>query len=160
MGGQQTAAKLAKVRPEVTIVPIETLTGRGPEVHEMVRKRAYELFLARGREAGHENDDWKQAESELTRRIPVGIMEEENSLINNADFAGCGVKKIQVAIQRQRLVISGPAESTDPKANAGCDPSGDPPARNSSGKRHRDEPHKWNARIEVAKGLNRLSPIA
>jgi len=31
-----------------------------------IRKRAYELFEARGREQGHELDDWLRAETELT----------------------------------------------------------------------------------------------
>ena len=32
---------------------------------ERVQQRAYELFLARGQEPGHELDDWIQAEREL-----------------------------------------------------------------------------------------------
>lgn len=33
---------------------------------EEVRMRAYELFEARGREEGHELDDWLRAEAEKT----------------------------------------------------------------------------------------------
>lgn len=107
MGTQQTAAKLARVRPEVRVVPIETLTGQGSEIHEMVAKRAYQLFLARGREAGQDSDDWKQAESELTCRLPVGVMEARDSLIIHAGLAGCGVEHVQVAVEPHRLVIVG-----------------------------------------------------
>ena len=32
---------------------------------DAIARRAYELFLARGSEAGHEMDDWLQAEAEL-----------------------------------------------------------------------------------------------
>ena len=32
---------------------------------EEVAKRAYELYLARGGEHGHDEEDWAQAESEL-----------------------------------------------------------------------------------------------
>ena len=32
---------------------------------EEIAQRAYEIFLARGGEAGHDVDDWLQAESEL-----------------------------------------------------------------------------------------------
>jgi hypothetical protein len=32
---------------------------------EKIRQRAYELYEARGREAGHDIDDWLQAEAEI-----------------------------------------------------------------------------------------------
>jgi hypothetical protein len=34
-------------------------------ITESIAKRAYELFLARGGENGHDLDDWLQAEQEL-----------------------------------------------------------------------------------------------
>jgi Protein of unknown function (DUF2934) len=37
--------------------------GKNPE--EQIRQRAYELYEARGREDGHEQDDWHQAEEEI-----------------------------------------------------------------------------------------------
>ncbi len=36
------------------------------ELQEQIR-RAYELYEQRGKEDGHELDDWLQAESEITR---------------------------------------------------------------------------------------------
>ena len=38
-----------------------------PAYNQEIRVRAYELFEQRGREEGHELDDWLQAEAELTR---------------------------------------------------------------------------------------------
>jgi hypothetical protein len=35
------------------------------ELEERIRLRAYELYDARGREDGHELDDWLQAEAEI-----------------------------------------------------------------------------------------------
>jgi len=37
------------------------------ELHEQIRRRAYELYEQRGREDGHDVEDWLQAESELTQ---------------------------------------------------------------------------------------------
>jgi hypothetical protein len=34
--------------------------------YEEIAKRSYELYLARGGEAGHEVEDWLKAESELS----------------------------------------------------------------------------------------------
>jgi Protein of unknown function (DUF2934) len=38
---------------------------RRDPITEVIANRAYELFLARGGEQGHDLDDWLQAEQEL-----------------------------------------------------------------------------------------------
>jgi hypothetical protein len=38
------------------------------ELEHQIRLRAYELYEARGREDGHDLDDWLQAEAELTEK--------------------------------------------------------------------------------------------
>jgi hypothetical protein len=38
------------------------------DLQEQVRRRAYELYEQRGREDGHELDDWLQAESEVVQQ--------------------------------------------------------------------------------------------
>jgi Protein of unknown function (DUF2934) len=38
-----------------------------PSHNQEIRVRAYELFEQRGREPGHDLDDWLQAEAEIVR---------------------------------------------------------------------------------------------
>ncbi len=38
------------------------------ELQEQIRRRAYELYEQRGRDDGHETDDWLRAESEVTQQ--------------------------------------------------------------------------------------------
>jgi hypothetical protein len=38
-----------------------------PVFSQEIRVRAYELFEQRGRESGHDLDDWLQAEAEIVR---------------------------------------------------------------------------------------------
>lgn len=38
-----------------------------PNLQEEICRRAYELYEARGREDGHDIDDWVRAEAEVTR---------------------------------------------------------------------------------------------
>ena len=45
-----------------TNAPIEE---SATDVHQQIRCRAYELYEQRGREDGHDIEDWLQAESEL-----------------------------------------------------------------------------------------------
>jgi hypothetical protein len=35
-------------------------------LEDRIRRRAYELFEQRGREEGHEDEDWSRAEAEIT----------------------------------------------------------------------------------------------
>ena len=42
----------------------DSLPPRDP-INEAIARRAYELFLSRGEEHGHDLDDWLQAEREL-----------------------------------------------------------------------------------------------
>ena len=39
---------------------------RKPELQEQIRVRAYDIYVQRGRNEGHDIDDWLQAEAELT----------------------------------------------------------------------------------------------
>ena len=43
-----------------------TVTGEPQELEHQIRLRAQELYEARGREDGHELDDWLRAEKEIT----------------------------------------------------------------------------------------------
>ena len=59
MKGQPTTPTMAKV---------ENRTEPTPEILEQIRARAHELFEQRGREEGHDLDDWLQAEAEVTQQ--------------------------------------------------------------------------------------------
>jgi len=54
-----------------TATPRQTptqVTKSTPDLQEQIRRRAYELYEQRGREDGHELDDWLQAESEVIQK--------------------------------------------------------------------------------------------
>jgi len=55
----------------ITPTPLTTTqqtTESTSERQEQIRRRAYELFEQRGRENGHELDDWLQAKAEVTHQ--------------------------------------------------------------------------------------------
>ena len=47
-------------------IPTETERRQTPEIEEQIRHRAYSFYEQRGRQEGHDLDDWLQAEAELT----------------------------------------------------------------------------------------------
>jgi hypothetical protein len=54
-GRKAATQKKASPKPVPTIQQLE----------ERVRQRAYELYVERGREEGHEREDWMRAETEV-----------------------------------------------------------------------------------------------
>jgi hypothetical protein len=55
------------MNPRSTSDPTPTEANlNSPELEEQIRVRAYELYEQRGKDEGHEIDDWLQAEAELT----------------------------------------------------------------------------------------------
>jgi Protein of unknown function (DUF2934) len=45
-----------------------TVTSEPQELEHQIRLRAYELYQARGREDGHELEDWFRAEAEIMQK--------------------------------------------------------------------------------------------
>jgi hypothetical protein len=53
---------------EVTKKQPTSVTSEPQELEHQIRLRAQELYEARGREDGHELDDWLRAEAEITQK--------------------------------------------------------------------------------------------
>jgi hypothetical protein len=47
---------------------VETSTGDSPRLAE-IRIRAYEIYMERGEQPGHDLDDWIQAEREIESKV-------------------------------------------------------------------------------------------
>jgi Protein of unknown function (DUF2934) len=57
------------MNPQMPTLPTETRATESPvDIQEQVRRRAFDLYKQRGREDGHDLDDWLQAESELVQQ--------------------------------------------------------------------------------------------
>ena len=53
----------ATKKPRTTVMELQDL-----ELEHQIRQRAYELYEARGREDGHDLEDWLRAEEEITEK--------------------------------------------------------------------------------------------
>lgn len=63
-------APAAAETSEMSSVETPSVTTRSP-AHDEIARRAYELFLARGRQHGRAQEDWLSAERELRERYSV-----------------------------------------------------------------------------------------
>jgi HSP20 family protein len=80
------------------------------EVYDTLARRAYELFDGRGRQDGHDLEDWFRAESELLSPMALEVDEDSDELIVRADLPGFRDKDIEVRVEPRRLIISGKRE--------------------------------------------------
>jgi HSP20 family protein len=96
--------------PGPLFVEAEKLFEQMKELTRSIASRAYEFFEARGREFGHDLEDWVRAESEVMRRVPVEIKESENRITVRAEVPGFAANEIKVSVESDRLAISGSTE--------------------------------------------------
>jgi len=53
--------------------PPTTAVSESQELENQIRQHAYELYEARGREDGHDLEDWLRAEEEITAKTARGV---------------------------------------------------------------------------------------
>jgi HSP20 family protein len=108
--GIQPAKQQAPASP--IFVEAEKLFEQMKEFSQSVARRAYKYFEARGREFGHDLEDWFRAESELMRRVPIEVKEADGQITVRAEVPGFAANEIKISVEPQRLVISGKTEKT------------------------------------------------
>ena len=55
--------------PATTVLPAANRNGIGTPTAEMIRQRAYEIFIERGGNSGDELSDWLAAEREIMKKL-------------------------------------------------------------------------------------------
>lgn len=94
------------------LVEIEKIFEQLKDFTETVGRRAYEFFEERGREIGHDLEDWFRAESELIRHVPVEIKDTEQNLIVRAEVPGFNAQDNKISVDARQLMLSGKVETT------------------------------------------------
>jgi Protein of unknown function (DUF2934) len=65
MEKRRAERRVAMAAKEVLKAEVKISDDLSQEQFEKIRQRAYELYEARGREEGHDIDDWFQSEAEI-----------------------------------------------------------------------------------------------
>jgi HSP20 family protein len=111
MQTQTAKENLANTSVNVPIVSeCDYLLDRVKGVYESIAHRAYEFFVNRGHQIGHDVEDWLRAEMELLRPIPVHMEVNETEIKIKAELPGFKAEDIEVSAEPRRLVIHGTRE--------------------------------------------------
>ena len=90
-------------RPE--IVTGESIADLTESIYRSIATRAYKIYETRGRQDGHDLEDWFRAEAELLRPIRVEISGSNDQLTVQAELPGFRADEIKVGIEPHRVIV-------------------------------------------------------
>ena len=89
--------------------------------------RAHDLFEARGREHGHDLEDWLRAESELLCPVSIAMSESKDRVGVRANVAGFDQSEIEVSVEPGRVIILGKRHKVQGREPGTTEPRGSHP---------------------------------
>src|SRR6185437_4668627 len=72
---------------------------------QAVERRAFDLFEKRGRQVGHELEDWFQAESELLGSLTAELTEKNGAYEIGITLPGFEAKNIEVTAGPNEVIV-------------------------------------------------------
>jgi peptidoglycan-associated lipoprotein len=102
-GESKSGSEAAETGPK--LIATAALSDDIARFYDLVTRRAYELFETRGREHGHDLQDWLRAEAELARLLPCKIADHGDRLDVLAAMPGLDASEIEIGVESSRLVI-------------------------------------------------------
>jgi hypothetical protein len=101
-------------RISVTVRPVSSLDDIIQGIEQLVRVRAFELYLNRGRQPGREVEDWQNASAELLKQPPNTVAEGEFQTAVEFYLTEEEIRDVELLAAPQAiLLISKPRESGD-----------------------------------------------
>jgi HSP20 family protein len=102
-----------------SVVKPERFKDRMRDLCQSISVRAYELFTVRGKDHGHDLEDWFRAEAELLSPLPLKILGSDDELIVKAEVQGFKANELEIAVEPFRLILSGRTERTSERKTGG-----------------------------------------
>lgn len=120
MAAELRDTKLNREPIPVKVSDINDVPGRAKEIHELIARRAYDIYQGRGHVDGHDKEDWLQAESEVVAPLFVGFMELNGDLGVDVGITPSELPGLQVRIEPFRLIVSGKTKKLQGSAPQTC----------------------------------------
>lgn len=93
---------------EVQFLVAQVLIERGKEIHDLIARRAYEIFERRGHIHGFDIADWLWAESELLYPCRHDLRELCDMFVLKGEVPGSFTRaNIALSVEPHRLTVSG-----------------------------------------------------
>jgi HSP20 family protein len=86
-------------------------------MHELIARRAFEIFESNGGSPGHDLEDWFRAESELLQPVPLNVTELNGEYVVQAEVPGFGGRDIKISVEPRCLAVSGELQTKEEGEN-------------------------------------------
>ncbi len=108
MSSQPLSRSPSSTPAALKFVPAQVLIKRGKEIHELISRRAYDLFERRGHAPGFDMDDWRWAESELLYACRHDLKDLPHAIVLKAEMPGSfTAAELELSVEPHRLMVSG-----------------------------------------------------
>jgi len=106
------------ISTEVNLVTASEFVEDTQDIFNLIARRAFELFEARGCTDGNDLGDWILAQSELLTPVKFHLSESGEHLTARVEVPGLHRQEIKVSLEPRRLSISG---RTEPRGEKGSE---------------------------------------
>ena len=117
MKSQLAGVMERKDEPQLLTRNDEEISKRLSELNDVIAQRAFDIFKNRGREPGHDQEDWLRAESELLHPVSLNVTESNDKYIIRCEVPGFDSHDIEVIVEPLRMAISSKLEATTDEEN-------------------------------------------
>ena len=107
MAGKPLAIKSEEHLAPFKVAEFEKVFDHIRELHDMISRRAFELFEKGGGIFGRDIENWLKAESELLHPVNISIAETDGGLKVEAEVPGFRPQELEVSVEPRRLTITG-----------------------------------------------------
>lgn len=91
---------------EIAVRHTDSILGEVAQIHEMIRRRAFEIFESRGDAFFGEMDDWLKAERELSLQPKLEMRRSDGKFEIEADLPGVDPRDLDVKVTGQDVLIT------------------------------------------------------
>lgn len=91
---------------EIAVRRTHSILDEVAQLHEMIRRRAFEMFESRGDSFFGEMDDWLNAERELSLQPKLEMRRSDGRFEIEADLQGMDPKDLDVKVTGQDVLIT------------------------------------------------------
>jgi HSP20 family protein len=114
----QSAAVMQRMKgTEIVERSSEEIFNQFSQMHELIARRAFEIFESNGGSPGHDLEDWFRAESELLRPVPLNVIELNGEYVVRAEVPGFGGRDIKISVEPRCLAVSGKLQTNEEGEN-------------------------------------------
>jgi HSP20 family molecular chaperone IbpA len=104
----QSAAVMQRMNgTEIVERSSEEILNQCSQTHELIARRAFEIFETNGGSPGNDLEDWLHAESELLFPIALNVIELHSEYVVRAEVPGFSGRDIRISVEPRCLAISG-----------------------------------------------------